>query len=538
MEKGKLFFHCGELETLLFNKVDKERFNENKKIILPDTFSNMLYYPNESVLQNLKNKKIKKKKLYAIIRNILTGETKDNYGKVYRGLHPAWLLLFVEELEKDGFMFHPKLNLETCKYDGIFGVKHEKIKIRDQINQTFKIYFHLLSNKQINDIFDECDEKLKKMLYLDLIVEKYIDRTTMYQGKYIDMCYVFGNQNTLAIEINELHHKMVNDQERREQIYALSLDDVINFYIENGLESIKMDLYKGLSKCMHKINPEIGTNIYMVKCLDFDVTSSLTFTNINIKLMENKLTLSFIKKKIIDNFGKELKLDFLICKMIKKGDLRKEHFSDDIDPKNLIDYDEEDDTWNLINDTNTRVNRSGLTRILTYPRIKDFGDKQIGKEYSKEICDTFSKFMENFYIMQDQLLSNSFEEVEMIHKQYQKTMSMISSFIGLQNVGLSHFKQFYKSVSNLPHHPILPTLIKCNGRNVMAKDVEKKFGQASKLCDLLAKQTEYNNDMIKNYRWLTDKEIQNIHDKYIELEKQNDDSDSDSESDEELFDFN
>lgn len=39
------------------------------------------------------------------------------------------------------------------------------------------------------------------------------------------MCYVFGNQNTLTIEINELHHKIVNDA----KINRMGLTKIITY---------------------------------------------------------------------------------------------------------------------------------------------------------------------------------------------------------------------------------------------------------------------------------------------------------------------
>lgn len=122
--------------------------------------------------------------------------------------------------------------------------------------------------------------------------------------------------------------------------------------------------------------------------------------------------------------------------------------------------------------------------------------------------------MENFYVMQDQLLNNSFDELQMIYKQHKKTESMISSFIGVRNIGLQYFKTFYKSTSNLSYHPILPLIIKWKGENVFLKDIEKRFGKQSQVYKELVENFEHNNNIIKNYKWLKDIEITNIYIKY------------------------
>lgn len=253
-EMKDLEFHSNELTRYLFDEKTLLQFNANKKIALPPTFKKMTWYPCDEVLKEFRTGKHIKSAIFETINDIVKGKIKNIYKNVYNGVHPAWFLLFYKEFMDNGYIFQPKIYAENN--EGVFEIRHKKIKIKKQYSESFKIYYFLLHDNDINDIFEECDPELIKKLYLDLSIEKYVEPTKIYKGKYLDMCYIFDDKemNTLTVEINEYHHNKDVDEVRKKQVFAFTLKRIINYYNDDGIASITKELFKELSKCFYKIN--------------------------------------------------------------------------------------------------------------------------------------------------------------------------------------------------------------------------------------------------------------------------------------------
>jgi hypothetical protein len=523
-----LEYRKDQLLDHLFSNSEKQLddFENNIKFKLPNTFENLLYYPYETTLKSLKNGKYSKKEIFKIIYNIVNGKIKDNWGKVYRGVHPAWFLLFCNEFKKKGFNYLPKYNMDDDCFDGIMEIQHDNIHIRDQYIHSFKVYYYLINDSETEHItsgqHNNCD--IFKKLYLNLIIEKYVESTEVYSGKYIDMCYVFDNNNTLSIEINENHHNHISDEIRKKQIFARSLDKIIQYYIEESFLSIKKELYKELSKCIYKMNQTIGAHLYMVKINKFNIEDAYQFTALRTKIKNNNLPLSYLLK-LCKNVWKITNIDQMVYKMIKTNNLSIDCFIDCNNVNGLLDDEEE-----IIINKKVKLNNSGLTKILMYPRKNDFEDQTAAKVFITDISNAYGNFMTCYYVMLEDILSNGAEEVQMLHEQYNEDIGVMSMFVRLANLSIDNFKIMCKEVSELEHHPILPYLIKEDKKKVYMKDIAKKFGERGDVYQNLITTIE-TQQIIKNYRWIDDIEMQDIYEDYDKIKNKNI-SESNDDSDE------
>lgn len=474
-----------------------EQFDNNELVKLPDTFKNLLYYPNDTVLKSLTNgkNKITKSQLFTIINDIVLGKTKDNYHNVYRAVHPAWFLLFYKEFMDVGLNYLPKYNSELDTFEGIIELAYanKRMKIKEQYCHTFKIYYYLLYDVDVHDIMDRLDSSIIKKLYLDLVTEKYVKPTVIYRGKYIDMCYNFDTNNTLSIEINEKHHDEENDNLRKRQIFARSLNKVIHFYIEDTMtEQFKKELYKEFAKCMYKLNKEIGTNIYMTKVDNFDPEYSFIFTNIMLELQNKSLTLSYLLDTICKGEWRIDNIESIVYKMINQDILPVTFFNNCKNKKQLI------SNGKIINKDIT-LTHAGLTKILMYPRKEDFEDESIATLFLNEIAEMYGNFMRCYYSMMDNILCNGSEEVLMVYEQYMADVGNVEMDSAINGIGIEYFNMICEKVSLYKHHKMCPFIVFEEGKQIFLIDVCRKFGENSIIYRKFIRNTECGQ-IIKNYR--------------------------------------
>lgn len=513
--------HNNILLDILFNEDKKQidSFNNNEEILLPDTFDNILEYPD--ILKEYKL--CKKNNLFNTLLKILDGEIiEEKYNTKYRTIHPALLLIFYKDFIDNGYIFQEKYN-NNIKNIYEIGHKNKKKKIKEQISNSFKIYFHLISDEELDEIFN-INKKIKNKLYLNVQIEKYINPTNIYRGKYIDMTYIFSDNNTISIEINENRHNEVIDKIRQNQIYAKSLNKIIQYYTEKTFESIIYDLYKEISRCMYKIDKQIGLNIFFVKCDKFDIRYSIMFTEIKKKIDSNKLTINCIMNILKDY--KIKKFEKLLFKMIKNNDLHTDFF---FNVNNLDEITESSYKEKLLNS-------KGVTRIFNYLRTKDFESKNIGKQFISEITTSYSQFMDNYYKMINENLNDSNNDILTIHKQYESDIIKKNTFNFIGLMGYNNIIKLIKK-SNYEYHPHLPILIKkvnnyIKNSNTLMVDLKQMLDR----CNIKDTKNIYNEfikkiekqEIIKNYRLIEESDIIN----FITIDLNNDESDQ-KDSDEE-----
>ena len=488
--------HNNILLDILFNEDKKQidSFNNNEKILLPDTFDNILKYPN--ILKEYKL--CKKKKLFNTLLKILDGKIIDKkHNAKYRTIHPALLLIFYKEFIAKGYIFEEKYDNNI---KNIYEIEHknEYKKIKEQISNSFKIYFHLISDEELDEIFD-INKEIKNNLYLNVQVEKYIYPTNIYRGKYIDMTYIFSKNNTISIEINEYGHNEVIDKIRQNQIYAKSLNKIIQYYTERTFESIIYDLYKEISRCIYKIDKQIGLNIFLVKCKKFNIEYSLKFTKIQKKIDSNKLTINCIME-ILEDY-KIKKFEKLLFKMIKNNDLHTDFF---VNVNNLDEITESSYKEKLLNS-------KGVTRIFNYFRTKDFESKKIAQEFISEITTSYARFMDSYYEMINENLNDSNNDILTIHEQYKSDIIKKNTSIFISYIDYDNIIELIKK-SDLSYHPYLPILIEDSDETILKIDIEQILDRCNiekNIYKNFIKKIE-KQEIIKNYRLINESEIQKI----------------------------
>ena len=103
-------------------------------------------------------------------------------------------------------------------------------------------------------------------------------------------------------------------------------------------------------------------------------------------------------------------------KMIKKNILKSFHFVDDIDPQSLI----VDNKLKI--SSKIKLNSIGVTKILQYPNSSDIWEK------CDEITQAYAKFMDSYFLMLEDLLDDSSEEVKLLFDEHNSVYDFTRSY--------------------------------------------------------------------------------------------------------------
>ena len=253
----------------------------------------------------------------------------------------------------------------------------------------------------------------------------------------------------------------------------------------------------------------------MVKINNFDLKLSEKFTEINLKLKNGGYEFEKFIKMLED--WKFTKCNQIIKKMIKKDILKPFHFINNIDPfindellmKNNVLHDPQTmlvDNKLVIN-SDIKLNSVGVTKILQFPNSTDIWDK------CDEITEAYSKFMDNYFLMIEDLLDNSTEELNLIYDEHNSVYDFIKAYTKVFEFGLENLSDICEEYSSFTHNQILPILIKDEKSIIDFKDLKKKLNN-NMLFDHFLKHTESKrvlygwkyisesalNDIIENYR--------------------------------------
>lgn len=487
----------------------KNNFIKNEKIKFPIIFKNIFYYPRESHLKGFMKGYKKYKQLFNCLLKIVKGEFKDDwippYGpNVYRCINPIFFLLFYPDFKKAGFEFLITHDTNTVN------IYHKKIHIREQYSESFRIYYELINDKQLKYILKE----KFKILYTNVKIEERINPTTVYCGRYVDLVYNLNNSNRVFIEINEKEHDKDEDYLRMRQIYARSLNKIVQYYTSKNFDCIKKELFKEFSKKFYNIEKQISINLYMVKLNNFDPLLSQKFTEINSNLknggFELKELIKMLKEWRFDNCQKTIK------KMIKKKILNSDHLINDFKNSKLL-------INKKINDV-IKLNSYGVTTILQYPRQKDWINKN-------SVTHAYSKFMDCYYEMIEDLLNNSSEELKLIYDEHNSVYNFVQAYRGVFSYGLEKLSEICNEHSSFQHNEILPFLIKDEKSNIDFKDLKKKLNNEI-LFEKFKKHTEPRR-VLKGWKYIEESTLNNIIVKYKEnINQLTNESENDSDCEE------
>ena len=260
------------LEYLLESNENIKLFESDSPIKLNKKWNLILNYPN--ILNRLKISTTTRSTMISMVTDILLD-------KSCRSIHPILIIIFHYELRE-----YIKYNVISQDDENIqiqlTSKNKQKIKeLRPQINESFKIYWKLITDKKIkafanhyyeNDLVQE----LINSLYYKVSIEELINlNTTIIETKkmrFNDLCFCLDIddkltdniddkltddtilsekhelfQNKILIEINENHHKPDIDFIRKTNIYEAV-----------GKITIDYDLYKEwLEMLMRLVNTKI-----------------------------------------------------------------------------------------------------------------------------------------------------------------------------------------------------------------------------------------------------------------------------------------
>ena len=444
------------LKYLFTDDKIKNNFIKNEKIKFPEIFRNILYYPRESHLKGFMNGNKKYKQLFNCLLKIIKGEFKDDwmppYGpNVYRCINPIFFLLFYPDFKKAGFEFLITHDTNTVN------IYHKKIHIREQYSESFRIYYELINDKELKYILKD----KFKILYTNVKIEERINPTTVYCGRYVDLVYNLDNTNRVFIEINEKEHDKDEDYLRMRQIYARSLNKIVQYYTSKNFDFIKKELFKEFAKKFYNIDKKISINLYMIKINNFNPSLSEKFTEINTNLKNGGFEFEKFIKML--EYWKFKKCKKIIKKMINKNILKSFHFVNNINPNELLNNEE------LDLNSDIKLNSIGVTKILQYP------NKTKIWKFCDDITEAYSKFMDCYYIMIEDLLNNSSEELKLIYDEHNSVYNFVQAYRGVFSYGLEKLSEICNEHSSFQHNEILPFLIKDEKSNIDFKDLKKKL---------------------------------------------------------------
>jgi hypothetical protein len=509
--ESNLIKHRDILINYLFDEEEKDKFLNNEKIKLPIIFSDILYYPNESQLRSFLNNNKNYKELFKCLLKIVKGEIKDDwippYGpNVYRCINPILFLLFYPDFKKAGFEYLITHETRTVN------IYHKKIHIREQYSESFRLYYDLIDDKELKFIIND----KYSFLYTGVKIEERILPKTVYCGRYVDMVYNLDDDNKVFIEINEKEHDIDEDYLRMRQIFARSLNKIVQYNTSKHLSLIKNELFKEFSKKFYKIDKKLAINLYMVKINKFDFELSKKFTQINLQLKNGGYEFEKFINMLEDwNFTK---CNQIIKKMIKKDILKPFHFIDNIDPQTLL-IDNK-----LVIKSDIKLNSVGVTKILQFPSSTDIWEK------CDEITEAYSKFMDNYFLMIEDLLDNSTQELNLLYDEHNSVYDFTRAYMGVFAFGLENLSDICEEYSSFEHNEVLPFLIKDENSNIDIKDLRKKLNN-DKLFDYFQKHTE-NKRVLYGWKYISESSLNDIIEKY-KNDKNSHPIEEDLESDEE-----
>ncbi len=346
----------------LFSKDEKKLFKNNEEIKFSNKWTNILSYPKE--LNQIK--KTTKEKLFNIIKDIILLNNS-------RALHPILLLIFYKELSE--YIDFREINDNDYQ---LINKSTNKL-IRKQINITFRIYIKILNDINIKKFcaFIDNDELINN-LYYNIKIEDEI--YSVHGIRYCDLSIYINDEDYLFVEINEGHHNLELDFERKCEIYQKTLKIIIDYNIcIDTIEIFYNKLLKQIAKLIYKNNIDWAILFYMSCISNLDINIANHFYD----FYKNKDTGIKIKKIInmFNNYGLKNKIFFI---EIIKTELDNEQHFIELNEKFI----------------QSKVNSIGFDIIINLPRKSEL-------ECINEIKKNYTVFRENYFDFIKEFLDNN-----------------------------------------------------------------------------------------------------------------------------------
>lgn len=212
-----------------------------------------------------------------------------------RSVNPVWYFIHYERFKKD------KIIIKT-DHNNVIQVKIlHNIEVNHFIQKvgTLQLYYALLTNEKIGESLIDNDSEFTKRYkeFNELWKYLYIPRVEVScgNGKYIDMSYDCNNIiDNINIEINEKHHKKVNDRKRESGIWYWSKNRIVNYYVmDNSIDFVIDNIFFRLTKGIYKVNKYAGLafNAYVKNIIE-NLSTSVFFSELKRECLAKTLTWS------------------------------------------------------------------------------------------------------------------------------------------------------------------------------------------------------------------------------------------------------
>ena len=496
-----------KIKYLLLEK-NKTSFKVNSdnailKIRKTDFIMNVLHYLlSEKKINNLFFSK--KKKRYVTIKTKKLLDTIIDEIPKSRGVHPYFFFLFHKELLEYGIEFKYFTDVNTIE------IRSNTIKIREQIQESFKIVERILSDSAL--------EHLSPSIYNSFlnnngikIEEKIKTGLNRVQHRFIDMSFQITESSKVYIEINEHHHNKELDLERAVEIYLKNNTQPIMVYKEEiDFEEIIKNIWKEIAYALFKENSKEAMIIYLNKVDKFDLSLAKFFVEIQSDLIEKNEDIPLEKIKKFMSFQEFKNFYEFVKKMIDSEDLNSnDHFT----------------YYNSDNLKDSKLNKYGYDTLLMLPRKKDWYK-------SSELKKCFSDFKSNYLILIKELMSAQFDRIDILKQAClsYKTLSILSdsTFICLQKL-IDHHKDIINQKLGIELHSKVWCFKYQKGERVPFYELEKIFNK--NIIDYIKLHNETKQNIL-NYKLLNSYQLDQIIDLILN-HNHLEESESNLESDEE-----
>ncbi len=419
-----------------------------------------------------------------------------------RAIHPFLFLIFYQELSDMGIEYKYLETIDT------FELRSNKIIIRQQNQECFKIIEKILSDNKLKDL----SQDLYYYFLTDGIkIEEYVNDGN--KMRFIDMTIKIYDNIKLFIEINESHHNKELDIDRATNIYLKNNTLPIDLYKEElDFNDILDQIWKEISFGLYNYNQKDALTIYLHKVDHFDLALARFFVEIQINFINKDLAIPLkLLRKFVDKKGfVKKKFDEFINSMLESKDLTiQEHF---------INFNQEKIRKSLINSF-------GFDRILQLPRTSEWSK-------SIEISKSYSKFRVNYQNMIEDLMSSGEKRLNTLKQScinYKKLANISDISFQLNQNLIEYNSEVLTNQLDIKLHPKIWCLKYNKGSRVPFYQLEKVLSK--KIVNYIKLNTETKQNIL-NYKIINSNDLLKILDVLSRKQMVNSESEeSDSESD-------
>ena len=423
-----------------------------------------------------------------------------------RGAHPYIFFLFHDLLTQNY-----DIEYKYFEYVDTFEIRSKDIKIREQIQESFKIVDRILSDKSLKDMSPTIYDLFLNQNGIK-IEEKIKTGLNKVKHRFIDLSFQTSETTKVYLEINEQHHVKDLDLERAVEIYIKNNTHPIMIYKEElDLDEIIEKVWREIAFSLFSENKKEALIIYLTKINKIDIDLSKFFIDIQMDFVEENEGIplaniyKYLKKFDFKNFYK------FVENMIESCDLNEETHFISLDKKNI---------------KNSVLNKFGYDTLLMLPRKEDWSK-------SLRLKNTFSEFKTNYLGLIQDLMSNQFDRLNVLKEAvttYKKYSHFTDSAYNFIQDFMNTNREIIQEKLNIKLHSKIWCLKYEKGSKVPFYELQKFY--SDEIVDFIRENNE-NKQNILNYEIINSEEFQEI----IKITNSKSNSEDEIQSDEELLDF-